>query len=249
MASYNQLCASTDGFGVTVPTTPGLNADIPLTWEYRTEPSAYHPFGLDRGMRQRWWRRLRNVAVELQILDGLYDLEWGLPGVPRTHFGTGDGVSESDLRFPGIPVTHGQDTVVGPFRWPGSDSLVGFAGEPLNYAELSIDIWIFAKHAGGHDHMQCDGALWYPSVVVQGSMSVAAGPEYAYNFSSIPLGEGHVLLGTFDSSFFPAHGGGTLPIFIYGPEDFPVGGLTMAINPSAWFTWDGKYSASTGLPV
>lgn len=251
MSRYNQFCFSKGSHAPGQPGGTAFNMDIPLSWGPKGGASGQHPFGVSRELRSKLWRRLKSVSVTMQILDGIYDLSWGLPNCVR-YKGFGDAVaSELDLRFPGIPNTHDAGVVAGPFLYAGEAEQLDFDGVPGNVANLGVGMSHFANGAS-YNHMLVDDAgLWWPSLVITGSLSVAAGPEYAIGFSTVALNplEYGPQIGAITGSVLPDHGGGDLELMLYGPDYLEVSGGTFTLTPYRWFPWDGLYDEETGDPV
>lgn len=244
--------ASYEGFNPGGPT--GVkNTELPFDWlctaDATTSTEWYVPFYLPLDRVMEYWWRFRELTPTFSLTGGGFTFNRS-PIMNRFN-GVLIATDELDMEQPGILAA---DTYTSPsggyFTYTATQNDDGWNG-PGSTSDFTITCDLFKKQrvtvgASTYDipHMiwQTDGALVMPSIRVTGSLVVTTpGTEYSWFFSTEPVTAAYA-----DSvSIFPSHGGSAVDLNFSSVTVNPTA-FSLAINPTRWWTHDGKWDEATG---
>lgn len=255
MSSYNSFALP---HGTFIPPFASPHGEFPFdyivpgTWVRKWQ----YPFEItpDQAMKLYW--RGKEMMAQFSLVTSSHSFNYDLPLVRKIANIATPSIVQDEVEFdaPGI---HSGDSFSSPLPcavlYEGTIREDDWDG-PDTFKELTIRLWLFFKGRVAVDgptvdieHMEwkADDTAIAPSVYVEVLFDFSASDEDGtYEASNAPNTSDFEA----DADILVDEGGDTIPLyFTTHTEESPTFGLS--IEGSEWFTWLGKYSATTGEKV
>lgn len=173
---------------------------------------------------------------------------------------TRNAADETQVLAPyGISATYGQTSVLTNCKFSGSQILTDEPGLGDNVSiDLSIDffrknLWFAFPDEVQVPHMAFNSGtgLWIPSCTIEGTIDVESGLEYIHTLRSyIDPATVPAPTGTFNADVISGWGGGDKLVNVYSDSTgYLYTNASFNIIVSEFFTWDGRWHATTGAAI